>query len=333
VSRRRTERLLNLVLCLLSTRRFLTAAQIARTVAGYEHDQDDPKEHEAFQRMFERDKAELRDLGIPVETGTTSVFDSEPGYRIAQRDYALPDIHLLPDEAAAVGLATRLWQSAGLASAASSALVKLKAAGIDVDPHATLGIEPVLSAEPQIDAILAAVRARRAVSFDYRGGRDDAAARRSVQPWGAVSWHGRWYVVGWDTDRGAERVFRMSRILGSITLTGPTNAYDPPVEVDLRAFVVRFAGATASSGTATVLVRTGAGAGLRRWASQAREATAEDDVVAAGGGWDLLRLEFADPQALAMRLAGYGADVVALEPEVVRSAVVHRLSARAGVPA
>ncbi|MEU4593796.1 proteasome accessory factor B, partial [Micromonospora aurantiaca] len=104
MSRTRTERLVNLVICLLSTRRFLTAAQIAATVPGYEHDPDDAKDHEAFQRKFERDKAELRELGVPLETGTASVFDAEPGYRIAPRAYALPDIPLEPDEAAAVGI-------------------------------------------------------------------------------------------------------------------------------------------------------------------------------------------------------------------------------------
>ena len=148
MSRTRTERLVNLVICLLSTRRFLTAAQIAATVPGYEHDPDDPRDHEAFQRKFERDKAELRDLGVPLETGTTSAFDTEPGYRIARRDYALPDVRLEPDETAAVGIAARLWQHAGLAAAASSGLAKLRAAGIDVDPHATLGLEPVVTVDP-----------------------------------------------------------------------------------------------------------------------------------------------------------------------------------------
>src|SRR4029453_5503681 len=125
----RTQPLVNLLLCLLSTRRFLTAAQIAATVPGYEHDPEDPRDHEAFQRKFERDKAELRELGVPLETGTASVFDQEPGYRIAHREYALPDIILEPDEAAAVGIAARLWQHAGLAAAASSGLAKLRAAG------------------------------------------------------------------------------------------------------------------------------------------------------------------------------------------------------------
>src|SRR2546429_6998043 len=134
VSRSRTERLVNLVICLLSTRRFLTAGQIAATVPGYEHDPEDPKDHEAFQRKFERDKAELRDLGVPLETGTASVFDNEPGYRIGRGEYALPDIHLAPDEAAAVGIAARLRQHARLPAAPSSALAKLHPARIDVAP-------------------------------------------------------------------------------------------------------------------------------------------------------------------------------------------------------
>ena len=91
---KRAERLVNLVICLLDTRRFLTAAQIGATVPGYEHDDGTDRADEAFQRKFERDKAELRELGVPLETGRTSVFDTEPGYRIARADYALPEIRL-----------------------------------------------------------------------------------------------------------------------------------------------------------------------------------------------------------------------------------------------
>ena len=185
VSRIRTERLVNLVICLLSTRRFLTAAQIAATVPGYEHDPNDPKDHEAFQRKFERDKAELRDLGVPLETGTSSAFDAEPGYRITRRDYALPDIPLEPDEAAAVGIAARLWRHAGLAEAASSGLAKLRAAGIDVDPQATLGVEPVVTVDAAFAPLTAATRNRQAVTFDYRVPEDDA-------PRAAVCSHGAW---------------------------------------------------------------------------------------------------------------------------------------------
>lgn len=322
MSRRRTERLVNLVICLLSTRRYLTAAQVARIVPGYEHDQDDPKAHEAFQRMFERDKAELRDLGVPLETGTTSVFESEPGYRIARRDYALPEIHLEPDEAAAVGLAARLWQHAGLAAAASSGLLKLRAGGIEVDPQATLGIEPIVNAEPALETIFGAIHERRAIRFDYRTPRDDAPTRRHLQPWGAVSWRGRWYVVGYDTDRGATRCFRLSRIVGAVSRTGEADAFTPPEGVNLLDHVASHAGAPDHHGRAHVQVRAGAGAGLRRWA---------ESVTPDADGWDLLTLAYADPESLAGRLAGYGAAVVALDPPEVRDAVIQRLKTMADV--
>src|ERR1700761_4343384 len=96
MSRRKTERLLSLVVCLLSTRRYLTAEQIRHAVAGY------PEQPEAFKRMFERDKEELRELGIPLETGPINPLDGEDtGYRVQRQVYELPELVLEPDEAAA----------------------------------------------------------------------------------------------------------------------------------------------------------------------------------------------------------------------------------------
>ena len=76
MSQRKTERLLSLVVCLLSTRRYLTAAQIREAVPGY------PDSFEAFKRMFERDKEELRELGIPLETRPLLARGRGAGYRI-----------------------------------------------------------------------------------------------------------------------------------------------------------------------------------------------------------------------------------------------------------
>src|SRR5947209_15885701 len=132
---RRTERLVNLVICLLSTRQFLTAERIRSAVPGYETDTggDRAAADAAFKRTFERDKAELRELGIPLETGRNSSFDTEDGYRIARQDFELPPIEFTADEAAAVGLAGRLWQTASLATEARTALIKLAAAGIEIE--------------------------------------------------------------------------------------------------------------------------------------------------------------------------------------------------------
>jgi proteasome accessory factor B len=319
VSRSRTERLVNLVICLLSTRRFLTAAQIAATVPGYEHDPEDPRDHEAFQRKFERDKAELRDLGVPLETGTASVFDNEPGYRIGRGEYALPDIHLEPDEAAAVGIAARLWQHAGLAAAASSALTKLRAAGIDVDPHATLGVEPVVRVDPTFEPLTAAIRDRQAVTFEYRTPEDDQASSRKLQPWGVVCWRGRWYVVGHDLDRRAARCFRLSRVVGSVRRSGRAGAYEPP-KVDLISYVANWSGPVERPGRAIVSVRKGRGAGIRRYAEE----------VVPGEAGDRALLRYADAEGLAAWLVGYGSDVVVLEPAEVRDFVVKRLHEMAG---
>ena len=314
MSRTRTERLVNLVICLLSTRRFLTAAQIAATVPGYEHDPDDPRDHEAFQRKFERDKSELRELGVPLEIGTASIFDAEPGYRIARREYALPDIPLAPDEATAVGIAARLWQQSGLAAAASSGLAKLRAAGIDVDPHATLGVEPVVTVDAAFEPLTGAVRDRQAVTFDYRTPDDDAAATRHLQPWGVVCWRGRWYVVGHDLDRKATRCFRLSRIVTSVRRLGRRGAYTPP-EVDLIDSVARWTGPIERTGRTTVLVRPGRGAGIRRWAEDITPGPDSDRVV----------LRYADAEHIAGWLVGYGSDVVVLDPPEVRELVLKRL--------
>ena len=321
MSQRKTERLVNLLICLLSTRRYLTVGQIRDLVPGYGGDGPDD---EAFRRMFERDKEELRDLGVPLETGSNTVWDDEPGYRIAKRNYELPEISLEPDEAAALGLAARLWQSAGMAAAAGSALLKLKAAGIETDDATLRGLEPRVDAsDPAFEPCLTAVREGRVVQFDYRGAQADSAASRTVEPWGVVSWRGRWYLVGHDRDRGAARAFRLSRITGGVRPGKKAGEVTVPEGVDLVASVAAFAGEQRDQ-VATVRVRSGAGYLLRREAAT---------VEPAGDGWDLLSMRFGDPERFADLVADYGADVVVVDPPVAREAVVTRLRGALGAPA
>lgn len=314
MSARKTERLLNLVICLLHTRRYLSVQEIRAAVPGYESDSED-----AFRRMFERDKQELRELGIPLETGTDhAAHDDELGYRIARRDYELPPISLDPDEAAALGLAARLLNSAPLASATASALLKLRAAGIDA-PDATGALEPQVGGnEPAFEGCLDAVKTGRAVRFSYRatGG---TAEDRDVEPWGVVWWHGRWYLVGHDRVREATRVFRLSRMAGDVSAYGDEGAVTVPEGLNLRTQVAQLTGEEPRA-TARVRLRAGAGWALRR------EATS---VTPDGDGWDLLELGFADPDRLADRVTGYGNDAVVLAPPEARDAVVARLQGAA----
>jgi len=315
VSARRAERLVNLVICLLSTRQFLTAERIRAAVPGYGHGDGSAQPDEAFKRMFERDKTELRDLGVPLETGRNGWAETEEGYRIARRDYELPEIELTADEAAAVGLAARLWQSANLSQAAHSALQKLRAAGIEVDSHAAPGIEPRVEArDPAFQPCLDAVRAGRRVRFDYRGPHAERPESRDVEPWGVVSWHGRWYLVGHDLVRDATRCFRLSRILGDVRPVGQPGSVTVPDGIDLTAVVA--ASVQPPSRTATVLIRPDQAQGLRRTAvSTGRDAD----------GGETFDVRYGDPEALADRLVGYGSAVVALGPPEVRDAVIGKL--------
>ncbi|MDQ2959073.1 MAG: WYL domain-containing protein, partial [Actinomycetota bacterium] len=235
---RRQQRLVSLVLCLLSTRQFITAERIRDTVEGYHTAEDVSNPDEAFKRSFERDKAELRELGIPLETGRNSAFDVEDGYRIARKDFELPPIDFTADEAAAVGLAARLWSTASLATEARTALIKLRAAGIEIDePPGADALPPLAGNEPALPDLMAAVSGHRVIQFEHRKPAADSAEKRVVEPWGVLSWRGRWYLVGHDRGRGEIRSFRLDRIQGEVRTLGGAAKTRRPAELDMLALV------------------------------------------------------------------------------------------------
>ncbi len=236
---------------------------------GYVRD-GTPEGEAAFRRMFERDKAELRELGIPVETGSVTGWDDDIGYRIQRSDYALPDLHLTPEEAAALGLAARLWSSAALAEPSASAMRKLRAAGMDPLPPPA-GLEPRVEAtEAAFGPCLAAVREGRELVFSYRRPGQPQPAGRRVHPWGVVSWRGRWYLVGHDLDRGESRVFRLSRMEAGVRAVGPAGVVSVPAGLDLRA-AVEAAEPGEPAATAIVRVRPGAALALRQGSAPAAD--------------------------------------------------------------
>jgi len=313
MSRRKTERLLGLVVCLLSSPRYLTAVQIRAAVPGY------PESFEAFKRMFERDKDELRELGVPLETGMNSALDDESGYRISRQAYVLPEIRLEPDEAAVLGLAARVWRRAELAGAAAGALLKLRAAGIDAEDTTQPGIEPRLQTpETAFSPLWQAVRDARPVSFAYRAAGRSAPQQRHLEPWGVVNRHGRWYVAGQDTDRGSERVFRLSRIDGPVSFSGPPGSVTVPEGTDVRKSVSDWDSQPPQQRTGLLRLRHGAAHGLRR---NAASETPEPQRA----GWDLVQVTFSDTGRYADHIASFGADVAVIEPVDLRDAVISKL--------
>jgi proteasome accessory factor B len=314
---RKSERLLNLLIMLLVQRRYVSKDRI-RTILYPD------SSTEAFEKMFERDKEELRSLGVPIEVGSLDAyFDDEPGYRIRPDEFALPDISLTADEAAVIGLATRVWEHARLAEATTEAVRKLTALGVPVDVSALDIAEPRLSAdEPSFDVFWEATQERTAVEFDYRRSGETEPTTRHVQPWGVVRYSGRWYVVGFDIDRAQERVFRLSRVQGEASRIGESGAYDVPPGTDIRATTLRLA-PPPRTGQAVLLVRQGSGLALRRDAVSVEQDVEGPDRHSA---WDRVVIDRGG-EGVADELLGYGADVYVEQPEAVRNAIIDRLSA------
>jgi len=316
---RKSERLLNLLIMLLVQRRYVSKDRIRAILYA------DAPSAEAFEKSFERDKEELRSLGVPIEVGQMDAyFDDEPGYRIRADEFALPEINLEPDEASVVALATKVWDNAKLAEATTDAVSKLTAAGLDLDLAALDIAQPRLSAdEPSFEVFWEATLARRPVTFDYRRPGYDAPLTRHLQPWGVVRYSGRWYVVGLDTDRSEERVFRLSRVVGKATMTGRPGAFEVPAGTDVRESARRLA-PLAPSEEAVVLLRPGAGAPLRRAAAEVDPDVAGPDEETP---WDRVRLPGG---AQSDELLSLGADVYVESPASLRDEVVDRLRAAAG---
>ncbi len=317
---RKSERLLNLLITLLVARTYVSKDRLRDVVEQYR----EAPSVDAFEKMFERDKEELRSLGIPIEVGYVDrSFEDEPGYRVVRDAFELPEVDLEPDEAAVIGLAARVWQHAGLAAQTSDALVKLKAAGISVDREALNVAQPQLAVEePAFDALWEATRSRTPVRFDYRTMAGPDVSTRHLQPWGVVSYRGRWYVVGFDTDREAPRLFRLSRVQGEVHTSGPEGSFEVPEGTDIRSLTQSLAPPVAQQ-TALVLARKGAALGLR---SRARDVGGPDIP----DSWDRLEVTYARTDGIADELLAFGADVIVEGPETVRDLVVRRLRVLAG---
>ena len=235
----RTERLLNLVLCLLGTQRPVSRAAIRDAVPGYAESASD----EAFERMFERDKDELRAMGIPVDTVTSANGDVE-GYRIRSDEYSMPEVAFTGSELAVLGIAAQAWSDAALGSAAQGALRKIEAVAGERLGSAPIGLSLVArpgAGDHLLPSLWEAIRSRRVVTFAYRGLRDAEAAKRTVEPWGTARVRGAWYLAGHDRDRVDTRVFRLSRVEGSVSVSAASAAFAGASTQDVRAVIERLA--------------------------------------------------------------------------------------------
>lgn len=314
------ERLLNLVIALSHARGRMTRAEIRATVAGYDGGSDAAdaeaakRRTAAFERMFERDKDDLRTLGIPLRTVTDATHGDDIGYLIDVGDAAMPPITLTPVERAVLAVAAEYWHDAALAPDARRALVKLQSSTAmvdDVSVHLTARSTGASSAAP----ILAqAIADGQAVQFEYTSAASGRTTR-TVEPWRLVVRGGPLYLVGFDKDRGDSRTYRLSRIDGPVRVTGEAGAFSAPAAatgISLEEAVPTF--------TARIGLRAEAGHAIRR----------RGIAVSSDGAWDVFDVPYSDTEALRDEVLGLGGAARVITPPHVASAVVqHATAARA----
>ncbi len=310
------ERLVNLVVALMATDQGLTKDTILGSVAGYREQREAGASKDALEKMFERDKENLRALGVPIETiGDFADPDDlrEARYRVPLSEYALPDdIAFSPAEIALLTLAGAVWSESSMSEDARSGLRKIRALGIPVDAP-IVGYSPRVSLrEAAFRPLQAAIEECRVVRFPYLKPGDPSARQRRVRPLALVEYEGRWHLFADDLDAAAERTFLLSRIAGEVELT--RTRFDPAVREGAGERGLAGLRAVAAGQSADLQVDPGTEAELRL----GRRGTQDGRRV---------RVPFVDVHVLADELASYGPEVRVVAPVQLRDLVIARLRA------
>jgi proteasome accessory factor B len=308
MSSRKTERLINLTIALLATKRYLTKSEIFRSIEGYE---GNPASQE---RMFERDKDDLRQLGIAIEVGGLDpTFDDEPGYRIRPESYAFNIGALNGTELALLSMAAEAWRGAALGEPAQSALLKLKSLGIasDFDSLPTLAPKLTINSANFVP-LVHVISGRIPISFHYRAA-DLHNEERAINPYGIGNSHGNWYLVGFDRDRLALRTFRLDRIIGPIVKISQPEVFEIPVGFDVLTFLDTELFEPTEQ--ATVMIRKGKGHVLRQGST----------LVSSDDEFDCCEVAFSSVERFLDVILWHGDDVVVLAPSHLRQVVIEKL--------
>ena len=289
----KTERLINLTMALLATRRFLSKDEIFERVAGYTGKRD------AVERMFERDKDDLRALGIIIQVKPQDIFfEDEVGYRILEDDYELNIGELTPAELSYLSLAAKMWRNQLFAQSGDLALQKLEALGgtaLREDfGHGTLSLE---NETPLFPSLWEAISNLRNISFTYRSRN---VSQRRLSPYGLTLWKGSWYLVGLDLDKGEIRVFKVSRITSEIIFESKAQSFEVPSDFRIEDHLLMLAPEPTTRFVARVRVGT------------CQSLRSQGSVSGIDGEWD--RVDVSLGNNWLEQLLWFGSDLVLEEP-------------------
>ena len=311
------ERLFSLVLALLATDSGLSKTEILSTVQGYRQKYSRSGDNAALERQFERDKDDIRELGVPLETiddPAAAGNNQALRYRIPRGAYELPeDISFSSEETALLTLAAMVWREGSLSHESRRALLKLRSLGGAASVPELEYAPRLRSRDAAFEPLRTALDRGVVVRFDYLKPGDEAARRREVAPAALVQHHGRWLVSAVEVGTGTLKTFLLSRVVGPVQLTStpfarPDDATADRALADLEQ-VWR-------DRTATLRVEPTSDAETRL--GKRRGTTRLDPVT--------LTVHWTDEHLLADELASFGPEVTVVEPESLRTLVRHRLA-------
>jgi proteasome accessory factor B len=299
---RKSERLVNLTIALLATSRWLTKSEIYRSIDGY------AGELEAKERMFERDKEELRNLGIEIEVGSFDpLFEDEVGYRIRPENYRIQVSEFSELQFSLISIATQMWRGAVLASQANSALLKLKSLGIESDAEGlSLYAHPLDVSDEKLLHIVDAISARKVISFGYIT-RDSKSQERVIEPFGVGTKNGFWYVAGNDLDRKEIRLFRLDRFSSPVKDQGRAGAFESPTGFAMSELLK----SQARDNSCRLKLRTDKAHALRKFST----------LISSQEDWDIVEFLYATQDQLIRDILWHRDDVEIVEPKELVTAL------------
>jgi proteasome accessory factor B len=305
---RKIERLINLTIALLATKRYLTKSEIFKSVEGYEGTP------ETKERMFERDKDDLRSLGIEIEVGSFDpLFNDEAGYRIKQEKYQFELGDISATEVSLLSLAAQAWQDASFGDVAQKVLLKLRSIGIPSDELSIPGnVHKLNDGGQDLSLITRAIANAQLLTFSYI----DSTLRinlRKIVPIALSTRNGFWYLSGVDQEVQEIRTFRVDRISGAIeSSVGPADFETPTGFDPSKAF-----SESQRNEFALIDVRVGKAASLRALAISTQSL----------GEWDQVKIPILNLDSLCSMVLWHGPDAYVQEPPVLRDLVIGYLEA------
>jgi proteasome accessory factor B len=336
----RSKRLLDLVMILLRARTPVTYREVRDQFPAYQ-----TLNVEAGLRAFERDKADLLDLGVPIRYVTPDEDDSleDGGYVIDLKRFKMPEVRLTPDEISALVLAASVAHAMPGGTYPKIVDLALKKLAFDLPelpdtptefPRPASNAPTVLVHFPDKQAVRpdlgdiyatleAATRLRKRVSMKYQAATNGMVSSREIDPYAMVYREGAWLVVGWCHLRKEIRSFRVDRIREAVMAPKPKSPdFERPADFDVKAYATRSPWTFTSEPPEEVQLEFSADA-----AEIANEDFGPTAVKRVDGDRTLITFDCANPEFAAMRVLAAKGAIKVTRGDKLRARIASELDA------